>query len=438
MDEIETLQRDAVGYFLRAGNPGNGLIADTSRTGAPCSIAATGLGLAVYAVAAERGFLPRREAALRTLAALRFFHDSPQGEEPDATGHRGFYYHFLDLESGRRIWDCELSMIDTAILIAGVLVAGRYFSADDDDEREIRELAQFLFERVDWPWATHDGPGMFMGWKPGAGFLRYRWEGYSEAMLLYLLGLGSPTHPLPAASYRAWTETYQWENLYDVDFLFAAPLFIHQLSHLWIDFRGIRDAFMREKRSDYFENSRRATAVQQSYARRNPNGFKGYGENCWGISAGPGPGFTTQRDAGGVERPFYDYVARGVPFGPDDGTLAPWATLASLPFAPELVLPALRHFREVHPHVFSPDGLLTSFNPTFDTGDGSDLGWLAPEHAGLEQGPVALMIENHRSGLLWSLMRECPVIVTGLRRAGFRAGWLRSLGFGSSPESSDP
>jgi hypothetical protein len=426
MDELQRLQQDAVGYFFRAANPDNGLIADSSREGAPCSIAATGLGLAAYIVGAERGFLPRREAAQRTLAALRFFRDSPQGEGPDATGHRGFYYHFLDMKTGRRIWQCELSMIDTAILIAGALTSGRYFSAATDDEREIRELAGFLYQRIDWPWAAAHGPVVRMGWKAGAGFLNYGWEGYSEAMLLYILGLGSPTHPLPAESYGAWTGTYQWENLYDIDFLFAAPLFIHQLSHIWIDFRGIQDAFMREKRSDYFENSRRATAVQQQYALRNPLWFKGYGENCWGISAGPGPGFLKQRAEGNIERQFYGYVARGVPFGPDDGTLAPWAVVASLPFSPEIVLPALRHFRDAYPEVLSEDGLLTSFNPSFDTGDRAHHGWLSPEHLGLDQGPVVLMIENFRSGLLWRLMRECPAIVTGLRRAGFRKGWLGS------------
>ncbi len=423
---LEVLQRQAFKYFLRAANPNNGLISDSSREGAPCSIAATGLGLAAYVVGAERGFLPRRDAAARTLTALRFFRDSPQGEEPDATGHRGFYYHFLDMKTGRRVWQCELSMIDTAILIAGVLTSGAYFSAATDDEREIRELAQFLSERVDWPWAAAGSPLVNMGWKPGASFLSYGWEGYSEAMLLYILGLGSPTHPLPAESYDAWCRAYQWENLYDIDFLFAAPLFIHQLSHVWIDLCGIQDAFMRAKKSDYFENSRRATVVQQQYALRNPLSFKGYGENCWGITAGLGPGYSKQRLEGRIERQFYGYVARGVPFGPDDGTLAPWVVAASLPFAPEAVLVALRHVGEVYPQSLSTDGLLTSFNPSFDTGDGTDRGWLASEHHGLDQGPVVLMIENYRSGLLWRLMRECPAIVNGLRRAGFRNGWLRS------------
>ncbi|MGH7858849.1 MAG: glucoamylase family protein, partial [Candidatus Binatia bacterium] len=229
-DDLATLERDAVGYFLRAANPDNGLIADSSRPGAPCSIAATGLGLSAYVVGAERGFVSRREAVSRTLSALRFLRDSSQGEEPEATGQRGFYYHFLDMTSGRRTWQCELSMIDTAILIAGVLSSAAYFSAAADDEREIRELARFLYERIDWPWAVADGSVVRMGWKPGAGFLSYGWEGYSEALLLYVLGLGSPTHPLPNESYRAWTRSYQWENLYDVDFLFAAPLFTHQLS----------------------------------------------------------------------------------------------------------------------------------------------------------------------------------------------------------------
>lgn len=425
-EDLERLQQDAVGYFLRCANPGNGLIADSSREGAPCSIAATGLGLAAYVVGAERGYLPRREAVQRTLTALRFFRDSPQGQAPDATGHRGFYYHFLDMETGRRMWQCELSMIDTAILIAGALTSGRYFSAEANDEREIRDLAGFLYQRTDWPWAAADGPVVRMGWKPEAGFLSYGWEGYSEALLLYILGLGSPTHPLPAESYGAWCRTYQWENLYDIDFLFAAPLFTHQLSHVWIDLRGIQDAFMREKRSDYFENSRRAIVVQQQYALRNPLWCKGYREHCWGITAGLGPGFTMRRAVGGIERQFYGYVARGVPFGPDDGTLAPWAVVACLPFAPEIVLAALRHFRDAHPDVLSADGLLTSFNPTFDTSDGAHRGWLSPEHLGLDQGPVALMIENYLSGLLWRLMRECPVIVTGLRRAGFHKGWLRS------------
>jgi len=200
VDDVERLQQDAVGYFLRSTNRDNGLIADSSREGAPCSIAATGLGLAAYVVVAERGPLPRREAAGRTLSALRFFRDSPPGRGAGRHRLRGFYYHFLDMKTGRRVWECELSMIDTTILIAGVLTSAAYFSASADDEREVRELAGFLYERIDWPWAAAHGSVVSMGWKAGTGFLSYGWEGYSEALLLYVLGLGSPTHPLPGLS----------------------------------------------------------------------------------------------------------------------------------------------------------------------------------------------------------------------------------------------
>jgi hypothetical protein len=185
-----------------------------------------------------------------------------------------------------------------------------------------------------------------------SGFIQYRWEGYSEALILYVLGLASPTHPLRAESYRAWTETYCWKTLYGYEFLYAGPLFIHQLSHLWIDFPGIQDDFMRAREIDYFENSRRATYVQQQYAIQNPLDYRGYGENCWGITASDGPGPTCLRIEG-VERYFEDYTARGVPYGPDDGTIAPWAAVASLPFAPEIVLPPLQHFNDAHPEMTS-------------------------------------------------------------------------------------
>ena len=174
------------------------------------------------------------------------------------------------METGRRAWQCELSTVDTSFLLAGVLTAGVYFDADNADEREIRSLAERLYRRADWQWAQNEGATVTHGWKPESGFLEYRWEGYDEAMLLYILGLGSPTHPLPENSYTAWTSTFCWEQHYGYEYLYAGPLFTHQLSHVWIDFRGIQDAFMRDKGIDYFENSRRATYVQQQYAIDNP------------------------------------------------------------------------------------------------------------------------------------------------------------------------
>ena len=221
--------------------------------------------------------------------------ECPAGSDGRRAGHRGFFYHFLDLTTGRRAWECELSTIDTTILIAGALTAAAYFDGATDDEREVRELADSLYRRVDWRWAQNGKPTVSHGWTPEAGFERYHWQGYNEALILYVLGLGSPTHPLPAKSYHAWSSTYRWKKLYGHEFLYGAPLFMHQLSHVWIDFRGIQDAFMRRQAIDYFENSRRATYVNQQYAIRNPKGFRDYGEHAWGITASNGPGPTTRR-----------------------------------------------------------------------------------------------------------------------------------------------
>jgi len=423
--DLEKLQHQTFNYFLHEVNPANGLVIDKTAADWPASIAATGLALAAYPVAVDRGFMTRSAAVERTLNTLRFFWNSQQGPEPDATGYRGFYYHFLDMNTGRRAWQCELSTVDSAFLLAGALTAGMYFDAETIEEHEIRALADALYRRADWNWAQNEGQTVTHGWKPESGFLKYRWEGYDEALLLYVLGLGSPAHPLPESSYRAWASTYQWKQCYGYEYLYAGPLFIHQLSHVWIDFRGIQDAFMRDKGIDYFENSRRATYVQQQYVIDNPNKFAGYASSCWGITASEGPGPSTVK-VDGVERQFFDYVGRGVPYGPDDGTLAPWALVASLPFAPEIVLVALDYcVHQAKLTQFNSYGFKASFNPTHPGAPGNPYGWwVSPWHYGLNQGPIVLMIENYRSGSLWRLMRNCPYIARGLRRAGFGGGWL--------------
>jgi hypothetical protein len=418
---LDRFQRAAFGYFLEQFNPENGLVADTSRAGAPASIAVVGFALSCYPVGVERGWLPRADAATRALVTLRFFSDSRQSEKPDATGYKGFYYHFLDMKTGKRVWQSELSLIDTTLLLAGVLVASVYFSEDTPNENEIRERADAIYRRIDWQWARGGGATARQGWKTESGFLHYGWEGYSEATVLYVLALASPSYPLPEDSFEAWTATYQWENIYDCDFLYAGPLFIHHFSQAWVDFDGIQDRFMREKDSDYFENSRRAVHVQREYARRNPFGFKGYGKNCWGFTANEGPGFKTLK-IDGRERRFFGYVARGVPYGPDDGTIDPCTALASLPFAPELALSALRHFCAYYPEMIQNSRLPSGFNPTLP-GDGPS-GWVSEGYFGLDQGILVLMIENYRSRLIWKLMRRCPYIGSGLRRAGFTGGWL--------------
>ena len=421
---LDQLQRQAFHYFLGEGNPENGLVRDKTQEGWPSSIAAVGLALAAYPVAVERGLLPREQARARTLATLSFFFGSPQSTAPDAIGYRGFYYHFLDMKTGRRVWNCELSTMDSALLIAAVLTAAAYFDEDEKTEAEIRHTADALYRRVDWEWATNGGPTMSHGWTPETGFLSCRWEGYNEALILYALALGSPTHSIPAASYGAWASTYEWKKIYGIELLYAGSLFIHQLSHVWIDFRGIQDDFMARFGLDYFENSRRATLVQREYAVQNPMAFEHYGRDCWGITASDGPGPATLR-VGGRERQFFGYCARGAPFGPDDGTVSPWAVVTSLPFAPEIVLPTTRYFiEEVRLKDRQTYGFEASFNGTYPEKSDSEFGWVSPWIFGLNEGPVVLMIENVRTELVWRLMRTCRYLAEGLRRAGFRGGWL--------------
>jgi hypothetical protein len=421
-EELDALQWRTVEYYVHEVNHRNGLIRDKTQEGAPCSIAAVGMALAGSPLLVERGMFPRDFMARRVLTKLRFFWNSPQGPEPDATGYKGFYYHFLDMETGRRVWECELSTIDSAFLFAGMLTVATYFDQDTETEQEIRTLADALYRRADWRWAQNGGATLTHGWRPESGFLPYRWEGYDEGLLLYVLGLGSPTHPLPEESYAGYTATYQWKEVYGNEYLYSGPLFTHQLSHMWIDFRGLQDAFLRDRGIDYFENSRRATYVHREYAIRNPLQFKGYNEHCWGLTASDGPGWVT-RTIDGVERTFYDYLARGAPFGPDDGTVAPWVVVASLPFAPEIVLPTLQKFAGIDIGMHRRYGFKATFNWSFPV-EGNLLGWVTPYHFGIDQGPIILMVQNYRTGFLWDLMKRCPYFVTGLRRAGFKGGWL--------------
>lgn len=422
-DDLARLQWTTLDYYLKESNPVNGLIRDKTDPTAPASIAAVGMALATIPILVEREVIHRELGAVLALKRLRFFHASPHGPEPDATGYKGFYYHFLDMNTGRRVWECELSTIDSAFLFAGALTVGTYFDGDTAGESEVRRLADELYRRADWNWARNGGPTLTHGWRPETGFIPHRWEGYDEGLLLNVLGLGSPTHPLPEESYAAYCATYQWRESYGRELLYSGPLFTHQLSHQWIDFRGIRDRFMRDHGSDYFENSRQATFVQQEYAVRNPHGFAGYGRYCWGFTACDGPGWV-RRTVGGIEREFFDYYARGAPFGPDDGTVAPWVVVASLPFAPEIVIPTVRHFARLDLGMTKPYGFKPSFNQTFAVPESPTGWWVTPYHFGIDQGPVALMIENHRTGFLWDLMRRCPYVVAGLRRAGFTGGWL--------------
>ena len=429
---LEDVQRRTFRFFWETTSSENGLAADRWPTRSFASFAATGFALTAFAIGAERGYVERSAASGRVLRTLRFLAEAPQGEAPEGmTGHRGFFYHFLDPGTGARFQKTELSTIDTALLLAGALFAKGYF--DRPSERAISELADLIFRRVDWAWSMKRPPLLALGWHPESGFLASDWTAYNEAMLIYILALGAPERPAPAASWPAWMATAapQWSVVEGIPHLAFPPMFGHQYSHIWIDFRGIRDDFCRAKGIDYFENSRRAVLAQRAYAIRNPMGWKGYGANQWGLSACDGPADVTL-EIEGRERSFRSYSARG-PGEFDDGTIAPTAAGGSIPFAPELCVPALRAMAARHGEaLYGPLGFVDAFNPTLANADltprhGRVLpgkGWYDTDRLGIDQGPILAMIENYRTGLVWQVMREDPIIRRGLARANFNGGWL--------------
>lgn len=432
---LEELQEKTFLWFWDWTNPTTGLTPDRTPDPPFSSIAAVGFALTAYPVGVERGYVRREQAVDRVLATLRFLWRAPQGSESAETaGHMGFFYHFLDLEQGRRYRTNELSTIDTALLMAGILFCQSYFDGAGPQEKEIRGLADRLYRRVKWDWPQPREPLIAMGWKPEEGFLTHDYEGYSEAMILYLLALGSPTHPVAPSAWQAYTDTYRWEQFYGYEHVNFSPLFGHQYSHVWVDFRGIQDPFMREKGIDYFENSRRATYSNRAYCIDNPMNWKGYEENIWGLTACDGPANREVEMDGGKVR-FHTYWARGASRGDirDDGTIAPTAAGGSVPFAPEITIPALKTmYTRYGAMLFNEFGFLDAFNPTFNfegiqpaTGlVHPDYGWFGSDQLGIDQGPILLMIENHRSGMIWQVMKQNPYIVRGLCRAGFQGGWL--------------
>jgi len=395
-----------------------------------------GFGLTAYPIGAERGYVTRDEARRRVLDTLRFLANAPQGPQPRGViGHKGLFYHFLDMGTGHRFEQVELSTIDTALLMAGVLFCQSYYDGDHAEEREIRDLADTLYRRVDWRWMQVRPPAISHAWKPEHGFNDWDWHGYDESMILIILALGSPTHAVGPETWTKYTESNDWGTYPGTEpHVGFEPLFGHQYSHVWIDFRGIQDPYIREKGIDYFENSRRATYAQRAYAIDNPLGWEGYGEDVWGLTACDGPLDATLK-IDGRERTFHTYWARGASFRDvrDDGTLAPTAAVASLPFAPEIVLPAMSEMhRRWGTHLFGKYGFLDSFNPTLKLTNVRlqhgrvvpGVGWFDGDYLGIDQGPIVAMIENHRSGLVWETMKKNLYIVRGLRRAGFSGGWL--------------
>jgi len=431
---IEDVQKRAFLFFWETTNAQNGLVPDRWPTPSFSSVAAVGFGLTAYGVGVERGWITRAQAAERTLTTLRFFRDSKQGPAAKGmTGHRGFYYHFLDMKKGERFETVELSTIDTTLLLAGALFAQSYFDREDATEKEIRDIAEALYRRAEWPFFFERPPLISMGWTPEQGLHDWDYRGYNETMILYILALGSPTHPVEKSSWDAFTATYRWDKHQGYEYLVFAPLFGHQYSHVWIDFRGIQDDYMRAKGIDYFENSRRATYAQRAYAIANPMGWKGYGENVWGLTACDGP-LDGKVTLDGRERQFWTYRARGTAShdGEDDGTIAPTAAVSSIAFAPEIAIPATQAIHQQWgEHLYQQYGFLDSFNPTLNVETKLQMGkvipgvgWFDHDYLGIDQGPIVTMIENHRSELIWKTMRKNPHIRRGLERAGFQGGWL--------------
>ncbi len=439
--EVAELQRRTFDWFVRVTDIERGLTPDRWPTESFCSVAAVGFALTCWPVGVENGWMSREEARARTLNTLRFFHDAPQG--PDATGmtgYKGFFYHFLEMDTGHRFGRTELSTVDTTLLLGGMLFAARYFDQAHTDEAEIRRLAQAIYDRVEWDWVVIRPNRISMGWHPETGFIEADWHVYNEGMLVLLLAMGSRTHPVSPAVWTEWCSVYDrsWTDVYGPAHLHFGPMFGHQYSHMFVDYRGIRDPWMRAKSAeigpfDYFENSVRAVQAQRNYAIANPGGWDGYSADVWGLTACDGPGdFKQVIDA--REREFFSYSARG-PGDRDDGTIAPTAAMASYPFAPDAVTACLKAMKAGYGEaIYTEYGFLDSFNPTLTEREGRlqhgrivpGVGWVDGDYLGIDQGPIVVMIENARTDLVWRYMRAEPNLRRGLQAAGFTGGWLEA------------
>jgi hypothetical protein len=433
---LASLQQQTFNYFWNTSDATTGLAPDRYPNPPFASISAIGFALTAYAVGAENGWITRAEAAQRVQTTLQFLWSAPQGDTATGcAGYQGFFYHFLDMQTGLRSGTSEVSIIDTSLLMAGVLFSSEYFNQSTGVESSIRTLAANLYGQVNWPWAQTRAPAICLSWTPESGFSPYDCIGYNEAMIVYLLALGSPTLAVGTPAWSAWTSGYAqcWGTVEGYEFLTFGPMFGHQYTQVWVNMNGIQDAFMGSHNSDYFKNSRLAVLAQNAYAVANPLSWQGYGANVWGLTACDGPGdFQISYD--GQTRQIEGYIARGVGLSGDndDGTIAPCAAIASLPFAPDLVEPAAEALSQLGGgFTMGEYGFLDSFNLSLPSGsplsqgqyvDGA--GWVDTQYLGIDQGPIVAMLENYRSQLIWTTMQQNASLVLGLQRAGFSGGWL--------------
>jgi len=424
---IQDLKQRTFQYFWEIVDMQTWQNYDRYPTGQFTSIAATGFALTSYVIGAENGYVTREEAADRVTKVLSWLAISPQGTDPTGiAGYKGFYYHFLNYNTGSRYKQVELSTMDTGLLMAGILVCQSYFDRESPREEQIRQLADFLYLRVEWDWALNEKPLMSMGWHPETGFLSSVWQGYNEAMILVILALGSPSHSIPNITWDEWCKTYEWSDFYGFEHVNFSPLFGHQYSQMFIDFRGIQDPYMADKGIDYFENSRRATLANRAYCIDNPQYFEGYGVSIWGLTASDGPANETTKYKNQVVR-YFTYMARGASSREviDDGTLAPTAAGGSIPFAPEQCLETLYAMKtKFGSKLYQEYGFKDAFNLSYATKGQSGQGWFNPDYLGIDQGPILIQLENYQSGLIWKLMIKNKYIVEGLRKAKFKGGWL--------------
>jgi hypothetical protein len=384
---LDELEKQTFQFFWEQGSPQSGLVRDRANVSGNensvvASIAATGFGLTALCIAEQRRYVSRVDARDRVLAALRFLWKK-------MPTHRGFFYHFADINTGERVWDSEVSSVDTAILLCGILTCRRHF----EEHSEISLLAYEIFNRVDWSWLSEDTSLLPHGWTPEGGFLPYRWDYYSEMMMIYLLGLGSLTHPLPTDVWNAWKRLrFEFDEIRYIGSF--APLFVHQYSQAWFDFRNKRDAY-----ADYFQNSIFATDAHRRFCLELSKQFPDYSDDLWGISASDSQ---------------QGYVIWGGPpmLGPIDGTVVPSAPAGSLPFLPQPVMRVLRNVRDHYGKAWSRYGFVNAFNPLKN--------WYDTDVVGIDTGITMLMAENTRSEFVWKTFMKNPEAQRGMDRAGFK------------------
>jgi hypothetical protein len=400
---LDYIQQADFDFFWYWANPANGLIPDRSETYSGCSIASVGFGLTAIGVAIDHGWITRAQGVARVTTTLNTFLNGPQGPATTGTiGYNGWFYHYLDMNTAVRTGNSELSSIDTTLLLAGILYAKQYFNGTNADEAYIRTMASGIFNRVNWNWFAQGTDAVSMQWLPGGtGFASANWVGYDEAMMIYILGMGSLTYPLPASAWPKWTTGYIWATNYGQAYIQFPSMYVHVFSHCWIDFRHIADSYMSNHNSTYFENSRRAALAQRAFAIANPNHETGYSSNVWGLNASDGPNGYAVHAITGTSI-----------IGYDDGTIAPSAAGGAMAFTPEYSEPVLTNFyAHFRPHLWTAYGFYDAFNQTKQ--------WYDTDELGIDQGPIVIMIENYRTQRPWQLFMQNLEVQTGLQQAGF-------------------